>query len=395
MARIRRLSEPKSSGHHASSVSRSVESVPRRRISNGPDMKKMSAITNNDKTKSATLLELKIRTFKGSSDVAQKEPSTKDMTQKMNRNTYSNASASVNPNESNGKTSSQSDRDDNTVVEKTVVMLECGKPSIPVAHAPEEKISIQNLESDVSLQEGKVKESTVIQALASIHPTKEIGQESTECQQKGKSHFIEAGTANCEKVLPNISSISITEEPYQAPYARISSLEDPCTVKSKYGKALPMSLELATAGVETNTVHIPDSHRKNLDNMLEASNKPMRKESSKGLRGLLKFGKKNHNSTTVESNAENDQASLDDSKAGGDTTCAGVSGEVYTLKNLISVAETSSSSSTTPQKSSRTFSLFSPFKRLLSFFFLGKVVSGKLVGIERITWIFRMPNWWW
>lgn len=98
-----------------------------------------------------------------------------------------------------------------------------------------------------------------------------------------------------------------TEKPYQAPYARVSSLEDPTTRNSDYGKALPniqgmMSTSKAYVVKEKTykVDSIPEASVNDItyriDSISEASGKNHGKESSKGFRRLLKFGKKSHNS---------------------------------------------------------------------------------------------------
>ncbi|XP_022138344.1 uncharacterized protein LOC111009543 isoform X3 [Momordica charantia] len=122
MARIRRLSEPKmSTSNHASSVrTRSVELASKAKITNESDSKKkISAIMNLDKSKAETLPELKIRTPKG--------PGT-------------TASAGASNGRNNVKDSHNNEVDDNPVVEKTVVMLECGKTSIHTDLASEDNL---------------------------------------------------------------------------------------------------------------------------------------------------------------------------------------------------------------------------------------------------------------
>ncbi|KAK2999802.1 hypothetical protein RJ639_024129 [Escallonia herrerae] len=136
MARIRRLSEPKTiSSHFASSVmARSAEPVSKPKLPNGPENKKISAIMNLDRSKAETLPELKIRTPKGPSNAGQNKLVAKDGA------TSETADVIL----SNGKALHSSDVDDNPVIEKTVVMLECEKPSIPVVLPSEEKMGVRN-----------------------------------------------------------------------------------------------------------------------------------------------------------------------------------------------------------------------------------------------------------
>lgn len=110
-------------------------------------------------------------------------------------------------------------------------------------------------------------------------------------------------------------SSNIAEETYHAPYARVSSMEDPSTRNTEYGKAVPTSLEPAAIGVETVKAHVSDIRNSTLEKIPEAIEKPQVKESSKGFRRLLKFGKKSHSSASSGRNLESDNVSIDGSEA--------------------------------------------------------------------------------
>ena len=128
------------------------------------------------------------------------------------------------------------------------------------------------------------------------------------------------GDAN--KVLPKLSSLDISEKPYQAPYARVSSFEDPCTQNSEYSKAAPVNPE--SAATSSVRAHISDTNLK-LEKIPEAPEKPQVKESSKGFRRLLKFGRKNHSS--AERNSESDNISINGSEADETAANTAVSSE--------------------------------------------------------------------
>lgn len=130
---------------------------------------------------------------------------------------------------------------------------------------------------------------------------------------------------DANNVLPKLASLDIAEKPYQAPYARVSSFEDPCTKNSEYGKAAPVNPEpVATSSAKA---HILDSRNLKLEKIPEAVEKPQVKESSKGFRRLLKFGKKNHSSASGEHNSESDNISINDSEAGDTASNTSVSSE--------------------------------------------------------------------
>lgn len=155
VSRIRRLSEPKmSSSHPISSLkARSAEPVSKSKskskpkLSDGSESKKISAIVNYDKSKAATLPELKIRTSKGP-DVSQIKSTTKEVTQKGNLTKSSTTSELAGAKRNNEKFSHHSEPDENPVIEKTVVMLECEKPSVPAVHSSEESLRAESSQID-------------------------------------------------------------------------------------------------------------------------------------------------------------------------------------------------------------------------------------------------------
>lgn len=122
-------------------------------------------------------------------------------------------------------------------------------------------------------------------------------------------------TNDTDKGHSKSSSIHITDEAYHAPHARVSSLEDCCTRNSEHGKVPTTSLDSASLGMETFRSRVSDSRNSTLEKIPEVIEKPQVKESSKGLRRLLKFGRKNHNSPTAGRDMESDNTSIDGSEA--------------------------------------------------------------------------------
>lgn len=91
------------------------------------------------------------------------------------------------------------------------------------------------------------------------------------------------------------SSSMVKEKPYPAPFARLSSLEVPCTRNSEYGKAQVISSEydqLETSNARTGDSTDIISPQSNSDGL----EKHWNKDFTKGFMRLLKFGRKNHNS---------------------------------------------------------------------------------------------------
>ncbi|BAT94781.1 COP1-interacting protein [Vigna angularis] len=364
MRRIRRLSEPKVNAIRQTSSVKPLGTgtISKAKAADGPESKKISAIVSHDKSKTAALPELKIRTAKAS-DIPQNRTSVKDKGHKLNDSRSSMASQGTMSKKKDIGTSSNGDRDDNPVVEKTVVMLECERPYAPPIHNAEENFEIPDKQYDNDEVTEKTEIASNYAAIrAPVSPLSMdiIDKETSESQSHLQSIYTEVKMDHTEREPSKSSSLGISGETYQAPYARVSSMEDPSTRNSEYGKAAPTSLETAAIGVDTAKAHVSNIGNSTLEKIPEAIEKPQVKESSsKGFRRLLKFGKKSHRSV-AERSSESDNVSIDGSEA-DEIGNNGSSNEVHTLKNLISQDETPTAS-TSQQKSSRSFSLLSPFR---------------------------------
>ncbi|GAU43014.1 hypothetical protein TSUD_28330 [Trifolium subterraneum] len=356
MARIRRLSEPKMSSVRQTSAVKphGTGTISKTKSSHEPESKKISAIVNHDKSMIAALPELKVRTSKAS-EIVQNVSSVKVKTQKVNGNKSSMNSESTMLKKNETGISSNDDGDDNPVIEKTVVMLEREKPYAPAIYAPKKEYDSDKVAEKTETSSNYV----AIRAPISPLSMDTIDKETSENRSHMKPISTEVKMDNTEKEPPKPSSICIAEETYHAPYARVSSMEDPSTRNSEYGKAAPTIFDTAAIGADTGKARVSDIRNATLEKIPEATEKPQVKESPKGFRRLLKFGKKSHSPATR--NAESDNVSIDGSEA-DEIGTNGSSNEVHTLKNLISQDETPTAS-TTQQKSSRSFSLLSPFRK--------------------------------
>ncbi|KAH0688673.1 hypothetical protein KY289_016031 [Solanum tuberosum] len=169
---------------------------------------------------------------------------------------------------------------------------------------------------------------------------------------KTRKEELATGT-NCADDTPKFPNIGSTV--YRAPYACVSSVEDPCTRNLEFAKALPSSSDIGSTVKEIGKAHAPDIHTVIVDNNPEAAERTQVKESPKGFKRLLRFGKKNHTSGGAESNG----ASMNSMKQDDSATNAPLPSEVFTLKNLISQDETPTAGNVS-QKSR--LSLLSPFR---------------------------------
>ncbi|KAL0349040.1 UNVERIFIED_CONTAM: COP1-interacting protein 7 [Sesamum angustifolium] len=241
MARIRRLSEPKSVTSPVTSVKdRSAEAVSRRKLSEGPAKNKISAIIILDKSKAATLPELKIKTS----------------------TSHINASENI---------SSVEDQKVNGI-----------KPSTFCVNA---ELNVRTV-------------------------------------------YQEQDPNNC-------ANITVAEKPYRDVSTHNSSVEDPCTDQASCGKAPQVSSEMV-ARVEIVKSHASDIKTLNKNPVVE---KTLSKEPSKGLRRLLKFGKKNH-SSYVDQSFDSECTSIDGTEHDDNARNTASISEVGTLKNLIWQDET-------------------------------------------------------
>lgn len=295
MARIRKLSEPKATGTFSvTSVKTRTPPVSKLKVSREPESKKIAAIIDLDKSKAATLPELKIKTSKGSLEKAQSKSASKETSQ----NVYKHQN-----------------EDDIPVIDKTVVMFEPEKPSaaVPAPSSPTGGVDV-----------GLVSRQSLEQPMP-----------------------YEVNKTYTDKEPPRTSNAQTAETMYQPPFARLSSVEDPCTRKSEYGKAPAVISETALTKSQNEKAIVSGLSDLKLGKTLETPEKTQSKEA-KGFKRLLIFGKKSHNSAAGEQKLESDTTSVNSSGSAS-------SSEVHSLKNLISQDESA-------YKSSRHFSLLSPFR---------------------------------
>lgn len=314
MARIRRLSEPKTITNPPVMLltkARSAESVSKRKLSEGPERSKISAIINLDRSKAAMLPELKIKTSKTLLNSGENGSTVKG-TQKVN---------GVNPStdaESNVKLSNrlhQIDIDDNPIVEKTVVMLEYEKPSGSTLHPSEGKL--------------------------------ETGNKYFNERDRGEKSDAMSNLADAYTPPPPVSCVDNHVLPSQL--QKQSDSNEVTASYSDYSKVHVASSKLETRVEGTDQV----------DKNSGTSEKTPVKES-KGFKRLLKFGKKNHSSLSVDRSVDSECISVDGAEHDDNARNSASSSEVLTLKNLISQDETTTAGNAS-QKSSRHFSLLSPF----------------------------------
>lgn len=114
----------------------------------------------------------------------------------------------------------------------------------------------------------------------------------------------------CPKDESEMPMLTAVEKPYQAPFARVTSLEN-----ASEDSPLPVreSESLVHADIIKARVHEPVYAVSVEGN--EVTEKPRGKEP-KGLRKLLKFGRKSHTSSSTEGVMDSDVSSVDEATAG-------------------------------------------------------------------------------
>ncbi|XP_047092936.1 COP1-interacting protein 7-like [Lolium rigidum] len=342
--RLKKLAEPKINAladHPPSSKSASVDHPRRRSMPEDVQTKKISAIIQLDQSKSAALPELKVKSPRAPAAVVKNKTAAKETKEGARGAKAHPASESSAGKKANSKVSRASDSDDNVVVEKTVVMLENEDVSTaPVILSPggiaENKTSSDDRMVNPSLE----LDYTGIRAPPSsvVLPGDASPTMHTSDNQLNSYEVDVPGYHKNELEKP---TLALTEKPYEAPFARVTSLEDATPV---YHHPLPAHEAEAPVHVQSVRARVPEpGYAVSAEETHEDNQKPRSKEP-KGFRKLLKFGRKSHTSTM-----DSDASSVDEAPAGDGSM----------LKNLISQDESAGSSS----KGSRSFSLLSPFRK--------------------------------
>ncbi|KAE8734144.1 COP1-interacting protein-related, putative isoform 3 [Hibiscus syriacus] len=364
MARIGRLLEPKINGSARvpSVKSRSSEPSSKTKVFRGPESRKISAIVNYDNSKIASLPELKIKTTKAP-DITHSKSRGNEMTQKVN----GSISSTTNVTELNikpEKVSYDANRDDGTVIEKTIVMLEREKPSVPTVNSSEGTATVQKGDDGFN-KIGRKAEKMVPDYAAPRAPVSSVDTLDKEhwMQQGSQAYEVQkVNVSNTKKELQKVKSSSVTRKPYETPFARVSSSESTQSEVPENSRASPTRLQATVTQPECVRARVADSKNLKLEKIPEVLDKPQLKESSKGFRRLLKFGRKNHSSATSKPCINSDGVHVNGSLADELVANPASSSKVCTLKNLLSQGENPIASSSTPKKSARSFSLLSPFK---------------------------------
>ncbi|XP_006650936.1 COP1-interacting protein 7-like [Oryza brachyantha] len=339
--RLKKLAEPKSNAltdRHLISKSANVDHSRRRSMPEDTQTKKISAIMQLDQRKSATLPELKVKSPRAPSISVKNKTVVKETRDGEPVGKAPPTSEVTDEKKTNGEVSRISNSDDNVVVEKTVVILENEVVSVPPVTLPPGTTTENETSSSDRTQNPSLElEYTAIRAPPSpaVLPEAENPTIHRDDDQGNSYEVMTEHRKDETKELP----LADVEKPYQAPFARVTSLENDSSITH----ALPVQESETFVRAESIRARVPDPvYTVSMEETHEANEKPRNKES-KGFRKLLKFGRKSHTSGAMDSDASIDGA---------------ITGDGSMLKTLISQDDSGSSS-----KASRSFSLLSPFRR--------------------------------
>ncbi|KAG2544310.1 hypothetical protein PVAP13_9KG025000 [Panicum virgatum] len=338
--RLKKLAEPKTSSftdHPSNLKSASVDHPRRRSMPQDTQRKKISAIMQLDQSKSATLPELKVKSPQAPA-VVNNAIATKEK-KVVSHGGKAPTTETAGVKKINGNISRMNSSDDSVVVEKTVVMLENEVVSTPPVTLHSGRNSAKETSSDDRTEKPSPElDYTAIRGPPSPHILPDAESPVTNGpDDQGNSYEV---VTECRKDEPERPSLAAVEKPYQAPFARVTSLEN----ASDYS---PLPVQESKLLVPSHSIkaRVPEPVHSSVD-CNEVNEKPRSKEP-KGFRKLLKFGRKSHTSALAEGAMDSDASSIDESPAGDGSM----------LKNLISQEDSGASS-----KASRSFSLLSPFR---------------------------------
>lgn len=111
----------------------------------------------------------------------------------------------------------------------------------------------------------------------------------------------------CPKDESEKPTLAAMEKPYQAPFARVTSLEN-----ASEDSPLPVRESESLVHADSIKARVPEPVYAVVGN--EVTEKPRSKEP-KGLRKLLKFGRKSHTSSSTEGVMDSDASSVDEAPA--------------------------------------------------------------------------------
>uniref|UniRef100_A0A0E0KLX3 COP1-interacting protein 7 n=1 Tax=Oryza punctata TaxID=4537 RepID=A0A0E0KLX3_ORYPU len=310
--RLKKLAEHKSNAltdRPSNSKSASMDHSRRKSMPEDTQTKKISAIMQLDQRKSATLPELKVKSPRAPSISVKNKTIAKEMRDLEPEGKSPPTSSEV----TDGKKADVevpriSNSDDNVVVEKTVVILENEVVSTPPVILPPGRTAENETSSNDRTQKPSLElEYTAIRAPPSPAVLPEA--ENPTIHRHDDQGNYEVMTEHLKDETEELT-LSAVEKPYQAPFARVTSLENDSAIIHAYPHALPVQESETPVHAESIRAQVLDPvSTVSVEETPEANEKPRNKES-KGFRKLLKFGRKSHTSITMDSDASSVDGAL-------------------------------------------------------------------------------------
>ncbi|TVU44266.1 hypothetical protein EJB05_03702 [Eragrostis curvula] len=316
--RLKKLAEPKTNSltdHPLNSKSAKLDHSRRRSMPQDIQTKKISAIMQLDQSKSATLPELKVKSPRAPA-VMKNVVAVKEKKEGAPADKSSPTQEIACEKKNNGKISMMNSIDDSVVIEKTVVMLENEVVSTPPVILRSEGIVEKETSSDDRMETPSLElEYTAIKAPPSpVTPPEAEDLVINVPHDQGSSYEVVTGSQKDEREVPTLAAV---ERPYQAPFARVTSLEN-SSVNSPAGcQPLPVQDSESLVHSESIKARVPEPV---YPVSVEESEKPRSKEP-RGFRKFLKFGRKGNTSALTEVAMASDASSVDESTADGMVVC--------------------------------------------------------------------------
>ncbi|KAG8061924.1 hypothetical protein GUJ93_ZPchr0003g16719 [Zizania palustris] len=252
--RLKKLAEPKSNGltgHTSNSKFASADHSQRRSMPEDTQTKKISAILQLDQSKSATLPELKVKSPRDTSISVKNKRIAKETKDGKAGVKAPPTSEITDGKKANGKVSRISNSDDNVVVEKSVVILENEVVSTPPVIVPPGETAENETSSNDRTQNPSLElEYTAIRAPPS--PVVLLGAENPTIHGHDDQVMPERRNDGTEE--PTLA----VDKPYQAPFARVTSLENTSVNSPAYPDAFSMKESETLVHVESIRARVPD-----------------------------------------------------------------------------------------------------------------------------------------
>ncbi|KAL6638319.1 hypothetical protein ACP70R_025891 [Stipagrostis hirtigluma subsp. patula] len=260
--RLKKLAEPKtnaSTDRPSNSKSASFDHPRRRSMPQDTQTKKISAIMQLDQSKSATLPELKVKSPRAPA-VVRNAAAAKETKGGTSAAKAPPTQEIIGGSTTNGNLSRSNSSDDSVVVEKTVVMLENEVVSTPPVVLHSGRIAEKETCSDDRTEKPCLElEYTAIRAPPS--PVILPGTENPTTSGPDDQANLYEVVPEFQKDDPETPTLAAVEKPYQAPFARVTSLENASDNRPAYPQPLPVQESESLVRAESIKARVPEPVR--------------------------------------------------------------------------------------------------------------------------------------